>query len=148
EVSPEETEGHLIYELGNGQWNIPRLRELLRKITGENTRIDDFRVQHDFPHLGPRSMVLNARRVQPNKGMQLILLAIEDVTDREKHIAAIQTQSALIEMAHETIIVRNFNGTIRFWNRGAEEMYGWKKEEVLGKTKQEVLRPKFSKSFD
>lgn len=78
EVSPAETEGQRIYELGNGQWNIPSLRDLLKKVSADNARIDDFPVQHDFPHLGPRNMILNARSVSSETGGQSVLLAIEE----------------------------------------------------------------------
>jgi PAS domain S-box-containing protein len=105
-------------------------------------------VEHNFPHLGPRSMVLNARRVLLHSGASLILLAIEDVTVREKSLAAARTQSTLIELARDTIIVRSLNGTIRFWNRGAEQMYGWTRNEAVGRDKNELLRPKFSTSFE
>jgi two-component system, chemotaxis family, CheB/CheR fusion protein len=87
-VSREETEGRLIYELGTGQWNIPRLRELLEEIVPRNYRVDDFEMSHDFPHLGPRDMLLNARRVEMQPGHPFILLAIEDVTKRRREGAA------------------------------------------------------------
>jgi two-component system, chemotaxis family, CheB/CheR fusion protein len=88
EVSPEETEERLIYELGNGQWNIPKLRELLEEIVPRNSRVDDFEMSHDFPHLGPREMLLNARRVELQPGHPFILLAIEDVTRKSREGAA------------------------------------------------------------
>jgi two-component system, chemotaxis family, CheB/CheR fusion protein len=80
DVSSEETVGRLIYELGNRQWNIPRLRQLLEEIVPRNSRVDDFEMSHDFPHLGARDMLLNARRVEMQPGHAFILLAIEDVT--------------------------------------------------------------------
>jgi two-component system CheB/CheR fusion protein len=88
EVTPEETEGRLIYELGTGQWNIPRLRELLEEIIPRNSRVDDFEMSHDFPHLGPREMLLNARRIELQPGHPFILLAIEDVTQKRRQGAA------------------------------------------------------------
>jgi two-component system CheB/CheR fusion protein len=88
EVSPGETEGRLIYELGDGQWNIPRLRELLEEIVPDNSRVDDFEMSHNFPHLGQRDMRLNARRVELQAGRPFILLAIEDVTEKAREGAA------------------------------------------------------------
>ena len=82
QVSPEETKGRLIYELGNHQWDIPKLRELFREITTHNTRIDGYEVRHKFQHLGLRHMILNARRIEPHGGSQMILLSIEDVTKK------------------------------------------------------------------
>jgi two-component system CheB/CheR fusion protein len=82
EVSREETQNRPIYDLGNGQWNIPRLRELLENILPHNGRVEDFEVRHEFPHLGSRRMMLNARRIEPQPGQRLILLYIEDVTEK------------------------------------------------------------------
>jgi two-component system CheB/CheR fusion protein len=82
-VEPELTEGKLIYDLGNRQWDIPKLRELLEEVISQNTVFEDFEVEHEFPNLGKRVMLLNARRVYQESGKsQMILLAIEDVTER------------------------------------------------------------------
>jgi two-component system CheB/CheR fusion protein len=76
----EETEGKFIYDLGNGQWDIPQLRTLLEEILPQSTQIKDFKVEHNFPQLGPRKMLLNARRLNSNEsGKEMILLAIRDV---------------------------------------------------------------------
>ncbi len=84
EVKPEETEGVVIYELGNHQWDIPRLRELLETILPENTVFNDFEVEHTFENIGLKIMHLNARRIYRKKNRtRFVLLAIEDVTERE-----------------------------------------------------------------
>jgi len=84
-VKPEETEGQFIYDLGNHQWDIPKLRELLEDILPETTSFDNFEVEHDFPDIGKRVMLLNARRIyQKANRTKLILLAIEDITERKK----------------------------------------------------------------
>jgi two-component system CheB/CheR fusion protein len=88
-VSPEETKGRLIYELGNRQWDIPKLRELFRQITTRNSRIDGYEMRHKFQHLGPRHMILNARRIEPQGGPQMILLSIEDVTKKRQKRAVL-----------------------------------------------------------
>ncbi|HEY9648785.1 MAG TPA: PAS domain-containing protein, partial [Chroococcidiopsis sp.] len=82
QVTPSETEQMLIFELGNGQWNIPQLRSLLEDLLPHNTQIDNFQVEHDFEHIGRKTMQLNSRRLDLESGDQLILLAIEDVSDR------------------------------------------------------------------
>jgi two-component system, chemotaxis family, CheB/CheR fusion protein len=78
-VQPESTEGVLLYELGNGQWNIPSLRQLLEKILSSNASFQDFAVEHNFPEIGHKKMLLNARRIH-RQGVDTdrILLAIED----------------------------------------------------------------------
>lgn len=82
-ATEEETEGVLLYDLGNKQWNIPRLRELLEDILPKNTHFHDFEITHDFPGVGKKTMVLNARRIiQKRNHEELILLAIADVTEQ------------------------------------------------------------------
>ena len=83
QVTPEETVGRPIYELGNGQWNIPALRDLLETVLPHNQTFEDYQVEHDFPTIGHRKMLLNARSIIGQTGEpQLILLAMDNVTDR------------------------------------------------------------------
>ncbi len=83
-VEPGATEGILIYDLGDRQWDIPQLRELLEEVLPQNTFFNDFEVEHTFKDIGPKIMRLNARRVHGNSNRtRMILLAIEDVTERE-----------------------------------------------------------------
>lgn len=85
EVSPEETQGKLLYALGDGQWDIPKLRLLLEQIIPEHGVMENYEVEHEFPHLGSRNMCLNARQVFYKEGAETtILLGIEDVTVRRK----------------------------------------------------------------
>jgi two-component system CheB/CheR fusion protein len=85
QVSPAETEGKLFYELGNGQWDIPKLRVLLENILPSNSTFQNFQVEQSFPHVGRRNMLLNARRIRrDHDGTELILLAIDDITDRQQ----------------------------------------------------------------
>ena len=63
EATPEDTEGRTLYELGNGQWNIPALHTLLEQIIPQHTTIEAYEVEHDFPTIGRRAMLLNARKV-------------------------------------------------------------------------------------
>ena len=82
---PEETNGRLVYELGNGQWNIPGLRTLLEEILPRDHSFRDFEVDHVFEGLGRRRMILNARKLwREGNETEMILLAIEDVTDRRR----------------------------------------------------------------
>ena len=84
-VTPEETQEKVLYELGNNQWDIPKLHELLETVLPGKTSFENFEVEHDFPDIGLRKMVLNARRIPGVAGAtQLILLAIEDTTHAVK----------------------------------------------------------------
>ncbi len=83
-VTREATEGRLIFDLGNGQWNIPALRNLLEEILPRQQVMNDFEVEHNFDHLGVRRMILNACRLPQGAGKEpLVVLAIEDITDRK-----------------------------------------------------------------
>ncbi|MDD5064259.1 MAG: chemotaxis protein CheB [Phycisphaerae bacterium] len=85
EVNRENTEQKLIYELGDGQWDIPRLRELLEQILPEDKQFEGLEVTHDFLGIGRRVMLLNGRHIlQENQDKQRILLAIEDITHRHE----------------------------------------------------------------
>jgi len=87
QVKPESTENRIVYELGNGQWNIPALKKLLENILPEHTFFKGFEVTHEFPVIGSKIMILNARQIYFKKDAALelfppiILLAIEDITE-------------------------------------------------------------------
>jgi two-component system CheB/CheR fusion protein len=82
-VSKDETENRFIYDLGNRQWNIPKLREALEKILPEAGGFTDLEVEHEFEGIGPKTMLLSGREIrQPAPYGQTILLAIEDITER------------------------------------------------------------------
>jgi two-component system, chemotaxis family, CheB/CheR fusion protein len=84
-ASEEETEGMLIFELGNRQWDIPQLRQFLYDIIPNNTMFTGFRIEHEFPIIGERVMLLNARRIiQQSHRKQLVLLAMEDITEHHR----------------------------------------------------------------
>jgi PAS domain S-box-containing protein len=97
-VTPSETVGTLIYDLGNHQWNIPKLRELLETILPDKTSFDNYEVEHSFATIGKRIMLLNARQIQRADGKErIILLAIEDITERKKKEEEIQNLNQELE---------------------------------------------------
>lgn len=88
QVEPIDTENKIVYKLGNGQWNIPDLKKLLEDILPKNTFFKGFEVAHNFPAIGHKIMILNARQIHfqknstTSKGLpSIILLAIEDITE-------------------------------------------------------------------
>ena len=82
-VTPTDTQGRLLYALGDGQWDIPKLRLLLEKIVPEHGVMEDYEVEHEFPGIGKRTMLLNARKVfYEGNSHTTLLLGIEDVTKR------------------------------------------------------------------
>jgi signal transduction histidine kinase/DNA-binding response OmpR family regulator len=101
-VSPGETENQLIYELGNGQWDIPALRTLLEDIVPTSSVFNDFELEHDFPSLGRRVMLLNARKLQAGHHGELLVLAMEDVTDRRRAEEEVAKAKEASEVANQT----------------------------------------------
>jgi signal transduction histidine kinase len=93
-VRPEATVGRKVYNLGNGQWAIPELRELLEGILPQQRALNDYEVEHDFKGVGRRALLLNARRLDDH---QLILLAIEDVTERRTGERELKTLNETLE---------------------------------------------------
>ena len=83
QVKAEDTEGQLIYELGNRQWEIAELRKILKEVLEKDAAFEGYRVEHDFPAIGHRVMLLNARSMYDREGVnRSILLAMQDVADR------------------------------------------------------------------
>ena len=134
-VSPRETEGRLIYELGNGQWDIPDLRTLLEDIVPKSSVFDDFELEHTFPDIGRRVMLLNARKLQAGQHGELLVLAMEDVTARKEAEEALlkagALQRAIFNSANFSSIATDEKGVIQIFNVGAERMLGYAAAEVM-----------------
>lgn len=143
-VSEEETEGRFVYDLGNGQWNIPRLRMLLEEVLPHNHSFQDFEVEHEFPTIGRKMMLLNARRFESgDRRQKLILLAIEDITKRRRAESAVQTSEVryrrLFETAKDGILILDANtGRILDANPFMVEMLSYSPGEFLGKELWEI----------
>ena len=137
-VTPEETEGRPIYSIGNHQWGIPALRRLLEEIIPQNTHFNNFEVDHEFPGLGRRTMLLNARRIYwQGKGTDLILLAIEDITQRKQMEEALRSSETryrrLFETAQDGILILDAEtAQISDVNPFLLEMLGYSYEDFLG----------------
>lgn len=107
-VEPKDTAGKIVYELGNGQWNISDLKKLLEDILPKNTFFKGFQVAHEFPFIGRKIMILNARRIHFNSASALfppiILLAIEDITEMMAVAETLSSHTKQIEdeLMHRT----------------------------------------------
>ncbi|MGI9108062.1 MAG: PAS domain-containing sensor histidine kinase [Pyrinomonadaceae bacterium] len=121
QVSPEETEDHLIYELGNGQWDIPALRTLLEDIVPQSSVFNDFELEHDFPTIGLKVMLLNARKLRPGDHSEFLVLAMEDVTERrraERLLAEIETYAQnIVDTVREPLLMLDPTLRVRSANR-------------------------------
>jgi len=133
-VTPQETDGQLLYELGNRQWDIPKLRELIEDILLMDTTFDGYEVEHEFEHIGRRVMRLNARRIsgEVNK-IPLIFLTFEDVTER--NLAEMKPKSREGRLAQVERIAHLGNWT---WNIVTNEL-DWSDEiyRIFGRVPQE-----------
>jgi two-component system, LuxR family, sensor kinase FixL len=144
QVTPEETEGRFVYSLGNHAWDISSLRELLEEIVPRNSRFNDFEVDHEFPVIGRRTMLLNARRIyREGQGTDMILLAFEDITDRKRSEEALTISETryrrLFESAQDGILILDAEtGQISDVNPFLVEMLGYSYEDFLGKKLWEI----------
>ena len=151
-VAAEETEGRLVYDLGDGQWDIPRLRTLLEEILPQDTSFDGFEVEHDFGAIGRKVMLLNARRItQEGDQTELILLAIEDITERrraEEERREIETRftSLVKNIKDHAIFTMDPDGRITSWNVEAERILGYSEAEILGQPSRSSSPPKTSET--
>jgi two-component system CheB/CheR fusion protein len=150
-VIPTETENQLLYNLGNGQWDIPRLRTLLEEVLPQNNQFNDFEVEHTFEDIGHRTMLLNARRIhQQGNQSELILLAIEDITARKeieagleknrKELEVIKKSSdesleyaeSIINTVREPLIILNQDLRVVTASRSFYEVFKVNHEETVG----------------
>lgn len=138
-LSPQETQGKLIYELSNGQWNIPQLRELLEQILPKNQSFEDFEVELELPGLGKHFLLLNARRIHNGTTKsRKVLLTMEDITLRKKMehdlVYSELRYRRLFETAQDGILILNApNGEVIDANPFLLVMLGYSKQDLLGK---------------
>ncbi len=140
QVIPSETENQLLYDLGNGQWDIPKLRTLLEEILPQNNQFNDFEVEHTFEGIGHRNMLLNARRIhlQGNQ-TELILLAIEDITDRRQTeqliLDTVAYAESIVETVREPLVILSQDLRVKTASRSFYESF----KVVPEKTENQLL---------
>jgi len=139
-VSQRQTLNRRIYELGNGQWDIPELRTLLEKVLPRKSSFKDFKVTHDFKGVGRRTILLSGRQVEH---LKKILLFIEDITERREAQAAIRTSEIryrrLFEAARDGILILDpVTRKITDANPFMSELLGYPRKELLGKELWEI----------
>ena len=134
QVSSEETENRLIYELGNGQWDIPALRTLLEDVVPKSSVFNDFELEHTFPIIGRRVMLLNARKLRPGSHAELLVLAMEDVTERrrsEADLKAIETYAQnIVDTVREPLLILDTTLRVRSANRAFYQTFQVSSEET------------------
>ncbi|MEO8084501.1 MAG: PAS domain S-box protein [Ardenticatenales bacterium] len=145
QVQVEETQKRSLFDLGNGQWNIPGLRDLIaRVLEAPDPSLDDFEVEHDFPVLGRRTMLLNARRFPPSEAKaELILLAIQDISERKQQENSVRISEVryrrLFESAKDGILILNAEtGRVLEVNPYMTTLLRYQPAEFLGKELWEI----------
>ena len=153
-VKPEETVGQLIYDLGNKQWDIPKLRELLETILPQKAVFDNYEVEHNFATIGRRVMLLNARQIQRVLGKErIILLAIEDITERrqaekvlaerveESLVASEEKYRALVENINDVLYTLDTQGNVTYISPVLERFTKYKVSDLIGKPFTPLVYP-------
>ena len=143
-VTPEQTLGRSLYKLGDGQWDITALRTLLDDLLPTNGQFDDYQIEQNFPHIGIRTMLLNARPLLDGEAKPtLILLAIEDITQRRKAEHLLQDSEIryrrLFEAAHDGILILDAaTSKITDVNPFMLELLDYPREHFVGKELWEI----------
>ena len=136
-TSRAETEGCHIYALGNRQWDIPALRTLLESVIPHRTSVEGFEVEHDFPSIGRRTMLVNARKIfRPGNGEGAILLAIEDVSEERAARAESkrnwQLTQSIVDTIRDPLVVLEKDMTIVTASKAFRTMFGITEAKVRG----------------
>jgi PAS domain S-box-containing protein len=139
-ISASEAANRLVYELGNGQWNIPELRTLLQEVLPKKKSFKDFEVSHEFESIGRRAMLLSGRQVDHR---QRIVLFIQDITEQRASQAALRTSEMryrrLFESARDGILILDPRSRkITDANPFMSELLGYRHEELLNKELWEI----------
>lgn len=143
-VNEQETQGKRIYDLGNNQWDIPALRSLLERVLPEKESFSDFEVNHNLQSIGQRTMLLNAREIPSEEGMEkLILLAIEDITERHQAAKLVEESekrfnNLLMQSPFAFGILKGEDMVLQMANNAIKESWG-KGPDLEGKKLLDIL---------
>ncbi|MBO0951682.1 CheR family methyltransferase [Fibrella forsythiae] len=145
QVRQIDTEGKLLYELGNRQWDIPQLRILLESVILQNANIHSYEVTHTFPEIGQKVMRLNARKVVQHQRQEAILLAIEDITDHRRAQKLLEERQAwfreLMDNAPTLVWVSTVDATFSFVNRAWLDFTGCRADTIIGQSMATNIHP-------
>ena len=148
-VNNDQVENQCFFELGNKQWDNALLKKMLTSIFLKQGSFENFKLTHNFPEIGEKTMLLNARLIiQKTNSEKLILLAIEDITEQSRFYLkenlvrkkAEEKFRGFLESAPDAIIIADITGEIQLINSQTEKLFGYTKKELIGQ-KIELLIP-------
>ncbi|MGC2235426.1 MAG: PAS domain S-box protein [Pyrinomonadaceae bacterium] len=140
QLSEENAEAVSLFNLGGGCLDIPKLRFLLSEILSADAPVEDFETEFEFPPIGRRIMLANARRVcDEARRTTMILLSFEDITGRGGE--EIFKLASIVESSDDAIISKTLDGIVTSWNKGAERIYGHRAEDVIGLPVSIIIPP-------
>lgn len=137
EVTKQDVEGRFIYDLGNGEWNIPSLRQLLENILPNSSSFDGFKIEHNFKMLGKRTLLLNARRIpSPPEKQKIIIISIEDITIRiqkQDYQKSLEFSNSIVNSVRSPLIILDHKLLVVSASNSFYVTFKVDQEETLGR---------------
>ena len=130
-LSRNETHGVPIHKLGNSEWQNCEAWKSIEATLSDDTQFHAIEIDCDFPSIGSRTIVLNARQLTRD-GSGLFLLTLQDVTERKRAERASSLLAAIVGFSDDAILSKKLDGTITSWNKSAERLFGYAPEEAIG----------------
>lgn len=138
-TTKEETEGILLHELGNHEWDVPALRKHLMDVLHHGTEMHGFEVKHEPADEGERTFSLSARRILHLGPKQRLLVTLEDITERRRSTEALIRLAAIVTNSSDAVLSLDLQGEVTSWNPGAERLFGWTAQEMAGQHLNRIL---------
>ncbi len=138
-TTKEETEGILLHELGNHEWDVPALRKHLMEVLHHGTEMQGFEVKHEPTGEDERTFSLSARRILHLGPKQRLLVTLEDITERRNSTEALIRLAAIVTNSSDAVLSLDLQGKVTSWNPGAERLFGWSAKEMAGQYLDRLL---------